>query len=241
VLALVVALAVPGPSAAQDLPAGPDLVPVAQAYVAAWNAHDVPALLALFAPDAVVRERRGAVPPAVWDTRDPQVVRAYLDGARDGDNYDTGGLVWALGHRQIAAWAAGRFALHHRLALGPSRAAGDTVGWPYQAFVDPYLLAQGVGPVEGEAEAVVRGGRIAVLSLVHAPASVRRQRDEMDAAAVAAGHHASLRGDGPRRRPSSPRSGGTTAEPADAAWPLALGGLALLAGATMALRRRRRP
>jgi hypothetical protein len=240
VLALAVGLMVPGRGAAQELPAGPDLVPVAQAYVAAWNAHDLPAVLALFAPDAVVRERRGAVPAAVWDTRDPQVVRDYLDGARDGDHYDTGGLVWALGHRQIAAWAAGRFALHHRFALGRYRAAGDTVGWPYRAFAGPSLLAQGVGPVEGDAEAVVRGGRIAVLSLVHAPASVRRQRDEL-AAAAAAAHHASLRGDGPRRRPSRSRESPGAADPPGAAWPLALGGLALLGVVTRALRRRRPP
>ena len=34
---------------------------MAAAYTAAWNAHDLPAVLAGFAPDAVVRERRGAV------------------------------------------------------------------------------------------------------------------------------------------------------------------------------------
>ena len=153
------------------------LLSVAQAYAAAWNAHDLAAVLALFAPDAVVRERRGAVPAAVWDTRDPQVVRAYLEGAHAGhgeERYDIGGLAWALGHRQLAAWAAARFAQHHRFAAGPYRAAGDAVGWPYREFVDPYQRAPGVGPAEGDAEAVVRGGRITRLTLVQSPASVQR-------------------------------------------------------------------
>ena len=136
-------------------------------------------MLALFAPDAVVRERPGAVPPAVWDTRDPQVVRAYLEGASSSHD-DAPGLVWVTGRPEIAAWAAVRFAQHHRFAAGPYRAAGDTVGWSYREFVDPFQLLPGVSPAEGDAEAVVRGGRIAVLSLVQSPASVRRQWGEAD-------------------------------------------------------------
>src|SRR5688572_18808420 len=59
-LALGLGLVVPGRSAAQAPPVpAPALIPVAAAYTAAWNAHDLPAVLALFAPDAVVRERRG--------------------------------------------------------------------------------------------------------------------------------------------------------------------------------------
>ena len=93
----------PFSSAAQGPPPpAPALVPVAEAYTAAWNAHDLPAVLALFAPDAVVRERQRAVPPEVWDTRDPQVVRSYLDGAHDGLGYDAGGLVWVTGRQEIA-------------------------------------------------------------------------------------------------------------------------------------------
>jgi hypothetical protein len=186
------------------------------------------------------------VPAAVWDTRDPQVVRAFLDGSRNGDDYDTGGLVWAMGHRQIAAWAAGRFAQHHRFEVGPTRAAGDTLGWPYREFVDPYQLAPGVGPAEGEAEAVVRGGRIAVLSFVQSPDSVLLQRDEMNAAAATGAatmtaRHAALSGAGPGIRSSGLRSGGPTAESPDAAWPLALSGLALLSALVVARRRRQRP
>jgi hypothetical protein len=57
----------PGRSAAQGPPPPTPLtlVSFAQGYVAAWNAHDLAAVLACFAPDAVVRERQRAVPPEV--------------------------------------------------------------------------------------------------------------------------------------------------------------------------------
>jgi ketosteroid isomerase-like protein len=218
----------------------PDLVPVAAAYTAAWNAHDLPAVLALFAPDAVVRERRGEVPPAVWDSRDPRVVQNYLDTASDSPNSDPSNLVWVAGHPQIAAWAAARFAQQHRFAAGPYHAAGDTVGWPYREFADPWQLVPGIGPVEGEAEAVVRRGRIAVLSLVRSPASERRRWDETYAAyaRAAATRLAAPAGDGPSVRLSGPPRGAPT-EPAPVGWPLALGALAILGAVTAALRRRR--
>jgi hypothetical protein len=55
------------------------------------------------------------------------VVRDHLEGAHDGDTYDTDGFAWAMGRQQIAAWAAVRFAQHQHLAADPPRAAGDTV------------------------------------------------------------------------------------------------------------------
>ena len=239
VLALALGLLTPGLSAAQGPPPTPDPVAVAEAYTAAWNAHDLPAVLALFAPDAVVRERWGAVPPAVWDTRDPQVVRDYLEGAHDAhDGSRTGStpghLVWVTGHQEIAAWAALAFARRHRIAVGLPRAAGDTAGWPYREFADPYQLLPGVGPTEGDAEAVLRGGRITVLTLIVSPASVQRQWREADAAfvRVEATRHASPPGGEPISGP--PRA----AEPAPVGWPLALGGLALLAAVAAARRRR---
>ena len=58
-------LATPRPLHAQ----APDPVPVAEAYAAARNAHDLAAVLALFAPEAVVRERRGEIPPASVEQR----------------------------------------------------------------------------------------------------------------------------------------------------------------------------
>jgi hypothetical protein len=180
------------------------------------------------------------VPAAVWDTRDPLVVRDYLDASNDGAAADTHGLTWVTGRQEIAAWAAVAFAHRHRFAAGPSRAAGDTVGWPYRAFADPFQLLPGVGPTEGDAEAVVRGGRITRLSFVLSPASVQRRRGEIAnaaAARAAAQRPGSPLEAGPDVRPRRPQ--GRSAEPAGAVWPLALGGLALLASITAGRRRRR--
>ena len=167
----------------------------------------------------------------------------YLDGSRQRRRYDPSGLVWVTGQQQIAAWAAARFAQHHRFAVGPHRAAGDTVGWPYREFVDPFQLAPGVGPARGR-----RGGGGArrpdhAAQLVLSPASVQRQRGEVDAAfarAVATRRAAPL-GDGPSVPLSGPPRAGPPAEPAAVGWPLALGGLALLGAIVVARRRRRRP
>ena len=215
----------------------PDLAAVAQAFGAAWNAHDLEAVLAGFAPDAVVRERQGAVPLHVWDTRDPQVVRAYLAGAFDPNDDNAGILTWAMGHQEIAAWAVAHFARRHRFGAGPYRAAGDTVGWPYREFVDPYQRLPGVDPTEGTAEAEVRGGVITRLTLVQSPASVQRRRGELAVLAVGAvaTRRAAPPGDGPSVPPRAPRD---AAEPTDATWPLALGGLAVLSAGAAALRRR---
>jgi hypothetical protein len=178
----------------------------------------------------------------VWDTRDPQVVRAYLILAPGGDTDDPSAFQWVTGRPQIAAWAAARFAQRHHYAVGAYRAAGDTVAWPYQEFVDPVQRLPGVGPVEGTAEAVVRGGTITRLTFVQSPESVRRQRSEVDAASARAEaiRRAVPPGDGPGVPPREPR-GGAAAEPTGAAWPLALGGLAALGAVAVALRRRRLP
>jgi hypothetical protein len=183
------------------------------------------------------------VPAEVWDTRDPRVVAVYLDldGSRQRAFYDTHGLTWATGQQQIGAWTAARFKQHHRFVIGQPRAAGDTVTWPYQEFVDPFQRAPGFSPGEGDAAAVVRGGRIARLSLVQSPASAERQRDEADAfldQAVAA-HRTAPLGTGSRVPLSGPPRTGPPAEQASLGWPLALGGLALLAAVAGARRRRR--
>jgi hypothetical protein len=231
VVCLALGLVVPGGIGAQGRPHASDPVAPAEAFTAAWNAHDLPAVLAGFAPDAVGRERRGPVPAGVWDTRDPAVVRAYQeeDGRRGADSP---GPVWVIGHQEIAAWAAARFAQRHRYAVGPYRATGETVAWSYREFADLFQVTPGVGPLEGDAEVVVRGGRITRLTLVLAPASVQRRWGELSAAARAA-----ARGAGP----SGPSSGPARAAAPTGAWPLALGGLAFLAAGTAALRRRRRP
>jgi ketosteroid isomerase-like protein len=230
-------------SAASAAPLRPgresDATALAQAFIAAWNAHDLDAVLALFAPDAVVRERRGPVPADVWDARDPRVVRTYLEVAPESRDYDASALIWVTGRPAIAAWAAARFAAHHRVEVGLPRVDGDTVAWPFREFADPWQRLPGVGPVEGQMEAVAPGGAITRLTVVVSPASVARQQGE----AVAAGHRAAAArrtgpaGDGPSASPSGLR---TAAEPAGAAWPLALGGLALLAAGAAARRRRRR-
>ena len=233
-------LVAPGLSAAQDLPPSPDPVPLARAYTAAWNAHDLAAVLACFAPDAVVRERRGEVPPAVWDAHDPRVVRAYLEDSRHDLNDNPSALIWVTGHQEIAAWAAAAFAHRHRFVAAQYRATGDTVSWRYREFVDPFQRAPGVSPAEGEAEAVVRGGRITRLSLVQSPASVQQQRGEGAAAfvrAMATGRAAPL-GSGPGGPLHGP-GGAPAGEPGPVVWPLALSALAVLGLATAALRRRR--
>jgi len=229
-----------GAAAAGRAGPDPDRVAFARAFSAAWSARDLAAVLALLAPDAVVRERHGEVPAAVWDARDPQVVRAYLDGAHDGDSYATNGFVWATGPQPLAAWVAARFARDHRVVPDSLRVTGDTVAWRYQELLDPLQVPLGLAPLEGDAEAVVRGGRITVISLVVAPEALQRLQNEANTAAVraAARARAAPSGDavgGPARPPR-----GAAAEPPGATWPLALGGLALAGGVTVALRRRRR-
>jgi len=124
--------------------------------------------------------------------------------------------------------------------VGPPRVDGDTVAWPFREFADPWQRLPGIGPVEGQMEAVVPGGAITRLTVVVSPASVARQQGE----AVAAGHRAAAArrpvpaGGGPGAPPSGPRA---AADPTGAAWPLALGGLALLGAVTATLRRRRPP
>ena len=194
--------------------------------------------MALFAPDAIVRERRGPVPADVWDTRDPQVVHAHLDGSPGGLAQNPSGLIWVAGRQEIGTWAAARFARYPRSTAGQLRVAGDTVTWRYREYADPYRPASGFSPLEGDAEAVVHGGQITLLSLVQSPESVQRQQDEVRAVTA---RMAPLNGDESSAPAERPQDANEPVEPVGAAWPLALGGLALLAVATMALRRRRRP
>ena len=115
------------------------------------------------------------------------------------------------------------------------------MGWRYQEVIDPLQIALGIGPLEGSAEAVVRDGRIAVLTLVVSPEAWRRLQGETGAAVVraAATRRAAPPGTRPSAPPREPRD--TAAESTGAAWPLALGGLALLGACTVAWRRRQHP
>ena len=101
--------------------------------------------------------------------------------------------------------------------------------WQYREFSDPAQRLPGVAPLEGTAEAEVHGGRITRLTLVDSPASVLRQRGELAAYAAMA----------PVPRGAA-AGGGRAVEPTDAAWPLALGGLAGLGIGAAALRQRAR-
>jgi hypothetical protein len=255
-LALLAAIAVAGwlaapPRVHAQATQAPNLLPLAQAYTAAWNAHDLDAVLAFFVPDAIVRERRGDVPLEVWDAHDPQVVGAYLNATLDGNNLDPTPLRWVTGHQQIGAWATARFARRHRVAVGQYHVIGDTVRWPYQEGSDPFQSMPGVGLLEGTTEAEVRGGRITLLTVVLSPASVALLpasvvRQQQEVASVATQTMASQRpirspiiGDGASGQARGPlRDGPAAAEPTTLAWPLALGGLALLAFVTASLRRR---
>ena len=243
VLALALGLLAPGQSAAQGLrrrPRPSSRWP--QAYTAAWNAHDLPAVLALFAPDAVVRERRGAVPPDVWDTRDPQVVRAYLDDVPRRRQLRHPRL--RLGDRPPADRGVGGGALRaSTTASRRARTAPPGTRWAGRTRRSSTPTSSCRASARPRATrrrwCAAAGSR--VLTLVQSPASVQRRQGEADAALarVAATHRASPLGDGPRLPLSGPPR--AAAEPTAVGWPLALGGLALLAAVTGALRRRRLP
>ena len=232
-------LASPHPLHAQ----GAALVPVAEAYVAAWNAHDLPAVLALFAPDAVVRERRGAVPAAVWDTRDPQVVRAYLGAAdrrrrlrhrrpRLGER-PPGGSRRGRGPPSRGATASRRA----RTAPPGTRWAGRT-----RSSSTPTSARRASARPRATRRrwCAAAGSRGSASSSRPRPCSGSGASCGRAGARAVATRRAAPLGDGPSIPPRRPPRGGPAADPTDAVWPLALGGLALLGVVTMTLRRRRR-
>jgi len=160
-----------------------DLVAFARAYTAAWNAHDLEAVLAYFGSEAVVRRRSGEVPEAVWDAQDLQdqwVVEAFLDASPGA------GFGWVRGSVSIRAWARDLFRLGHRTEASDYRAEGATATWRYRDFDGPPQSLHGLGPVEGTAQAEMRAGRIVRLTRVDDPASVARQRGA--AAPILAAH-----------------------------------------------------
>ena len=139
------------------------------------------------------------MPAAVWDTRDPQVVRDYL-AAPPTTATDVGALDWVTGHPADQAWVAARFAQRHRVAADQHRAAGDTVGWRYREFVDPFQGTPGFSPAEGDsgsggARRPDRGAHPRPVARLRA-----RQRGEADAALAALARAAA---------PPAPRRSGT--------------------------------
>jgi hypothetical protein len=221
-LALVLGLAAPGRSAAQGPPPAPALVPFVAAYTAAWSAHDLDALLALFAPDAAIA----------------------FDYGPSGDDDDHAEYRGAAAPFSLRAGVAVLMEAGVRVDPGGHRAAPVVFGgapatlarWPYQRAT---LLAS--LPAELGTDAVVlRGGRILAYTRTPDRASLAARAAALAGAMSAmatrtAGRPAAPIGAAPRV------AAATVAEPDPVGWPLALGGLAGLAAVTAVLRRRRLP
>jgi len=202
-----------------------DLVAFARAYTAAWNAHDLEAVLARFGPDAVVRRRSEEVPEAVWDAQEQWIVDSFVDASPGA------GFAWVRGSASIRAWARDLFRLGHRTEAAEYRAEGATATWRYRDFDGPPQALHGLGPVEGTAQAEIRAGRIVRLTRVDDPASVARQRAATAPilAAQAAHREAHATQGTEARRTHGSRAGHPTG-PAELGWTLgaaALGGAAL--------------
>jgi ketosteroid isomerase-like protein len=229
--ALAVGLVAPGQSAAQGIAAAEsDLVALARTYTAAWNAHDLEAALACFAPDAVIEYRAAGPPDAVWEAA--------------GHGEDTSGRALIPGTEAIRAHLRAQFRWQGHVETWTYRATGDVVTWSYRQREAPEQHLPGLRPVEGTAAASVRAGRITRLSLVHDPASVAARATAVAALAPRRVVHPDAPGTGGvalGRSAAGPAPGGA-ARPApgasDAAWPLGLAGFG--AGAALLAGRRRR-
>lgn len=197
-----------------------DLAPFAQAYNAAWNARDLDAVLAFFAPDAIVLDTvaDSDKPPASWVGED--AIRARMRTA-----------FLAQSHVDTSTYQTS------------AQRSGETVTWRYRLWENPYQQWPGVEPVDGTAEAVVQAGQIIRLRTAHDSDSVHRRSDALFAAArsrvpqlgAPAAPGLAPAQDASRPQPRQTRDG---AEPTRPAWPLALGSLALLGALTRVLRRR---
>jgi len=231
-LALVLGLAAPGRSAAQGPPPAPALVPFVAAYTAAWSAHDLDALLALFAPDAAIA----------------------FDYGPSGDDDDHAEYRGAAAPFSLRAGVAVLMEAGVRVDPGGHRAAPVVFGgapatlarWPYQRAT---LLAS--LPAELGTDAVVlRGGRILAYTRTPDRASLAARAAALAGAMSAMATRTAGRPAAPMGaagRPAAPIgaaprvAAATVAEPDPVGWPLALGGLAGLAAVTAVLRRRRLP
>ena len=86
-----------------------------------------------------------------------------------------GDVLWAAGPPGVRAWLPRLFAAGHRVDASAYRAEGDTVTWRYRASAAPYQRVAGVEPIEGEAELVVRAGRVAAFAFASEEATVARR------------------------------------------------------------------
>jgi hypothetical protein len=224
-----------------------DRVGVARAFNAAWNAHDVEGVVAVFAPGATIRQTHtrfvvdgpgeGAPDPQAWHyqaTEDTYGAgERSLAGAQDVGGWPRGEVVWATGTARIRAWVPWFVAARHRIEASAYQAEGDTVTWRYRAFADPYQQIVGVEPAEGTARVVVHAGRITAFTFdTDEATAARRQRQ------VAAGLHARLAAAHATAPPAAVVPGASAAP--ESGLPLALVGAALAGLAVTRCSRRRR-
>ena len=211
-----------------------DATALAAAFAAAWAARDLEAVVALFADDAVVRQRGAELAVAGDPLYGPSVtVRdafgVGLDYFGDPPRHDPDDprvVIWAAGRPQIRAWARRLFASDQTAAADPAAAetAGDTVRWAYRATAAAYRRLPGVAPTAGTIELTVRAGRIVSLTTESDPATVRAR----DAAIARA-----LRGSAAPPDGRAPEGRAPTGD----AWGLPTG-LALIGVLTWVLRKR---
>ena len=242
------ASAAPASAAPGSAPAA-DLVAFAEAFNAAWNAHDVEGVAAFFAPDATVRQTSARVAGA----GDAVVVAPVIEDvygagprsladAHDPATWAQGEVLWATGPAAIRAWLPPVFATSHRVEAVAYRAEADVVAWRFRAFADPYQQALGVAPVEGTASLVVRAGRAVSFGFDTEGEAVARRARQFDAAlnthfAAAAAAFRPPVAPGPQR-PAAAAAGRAASDGLEPRLLLGLVGAAALAGL---LAHRRRP
>jgi hypothetical protein len=216
VLALAVATALTGGAGGAAAAPEPDLIAFARAFNAAWNAHDVEGVVALFAPDATVRQTRARVADAGDGVvAAPVIEDVYGAGPRplaDAHDQGTGAwgeVLWAAGPAEVRAWLPRFFAAGHRVEAAAYRAEADVVTWRFRAFADPYQRGGGVDPAEGTANLVVRAGRAVSFVFESEGETVARRARQFDAAQSArlAAAWAAF------RPPAGPSPGGPAAPP----------------------------
>jgi hypothetical protein len=208
------------PGAQEPPPPVPDVVPFVEAYTAAWNAHDLDALLALFAPNAAIAFDYG--PSGDHEDR-PLEFR----GAVESFSLQAGVAVLMEPGVRVDP------GVHQAAPVVFGGAAATLARWPYQRAAAPPAL-----PTEIGTDAVVlREGRILAYTRTPDRASRAARAKAVDGAMRALAIRTA--------RPPAPLGGApwastaTSAEPPPVGWSLALGGLAVLAAGAGAHRRRR--
>lgn len=107
-----------------------DPLSIVRQYDAAWNAHDLEAVMACFADDAVA-------------TQTPPPPDGGINRGKD----------------QIRRWAEGQLPGFH-VDSRDHRTSGDTVTWTSTVTGDVFRQMGFHEPLEAQAEAVVRDGKI---------------------------------------------------------------------------------